>query len=196
MQTTNTISSKQNVSKYLIYATFVLLIVNFLLIFLPFVEVYQPSQKVTTLGAITYEGWYTDRASMATFIVPIFFTGIPYICSIISFASSSRKEKTKNNLAKLKENSFTKPIRFFWLKAASIINLVMMIYVLFNALDQTASLTEYGAYAKITLFGIFNFFSTIALIIILIVLSKKTKAIFGYIKLASEVPSNSPQMAE
>lgn len=211
MQTTQNIQSSQRISKYLVYAAFCLLIVNFLLIFFPFIEIYQPSYKVTTFGGTVYEDWHTDRAPMTQFVIPIYFTGIPYLCSIISLAVSWRNKKSINNLVKIKNNTFTKPIRFFWLKAASIINLITMSYVFNNALNSVASLVTdgadgkiilfgilvgNGAYAKITLFGFLNFVCTFSLVVILFVLSRKTKSMFRYIKLETMAPSEPQQMDE
>ncbi len=175
--------SKQTVSKYLIYTAIILLIVNFILLFLPFAEVYQPSYKQTVLGTTTYGGWYTSSAPMVMFIFPIVLTGIPYLCSIISLliAALSKKKNSKNSFFKIKNNTLNKPIKFFWLKFAAIANVIAMLIVYSMLNEQVGYLQEHGAYCHITFFGILNFVCSIIFFILVRVLSRKTKGMFAFV---------------
>ena len=168
---------RQDSTKYLI-STIALLIINFLLMFLPFVEVYQPSYSKTVLGVTTYEDWYTQSAPMAMLVFPLFVTGIPYLCSIISLLVSLKKKNNKNSFIKIKNNTFNKPIRFFWLKFASIANAIAM-WLSYSTLKSSVEyLEKHGAYCRITFFGFMNIICTIAFIVLLFVLSHKTKSVF------------------
>ena len=171
-------NTKQNMTKYLVYAAIALLIINFLLLFLPFIEIYQPSYSETVMGVKTYGGWYTQRAPMVTFIVPVFLTGIPYLCSIISVSTSLRKKNGKNVFMKIKNNELEKPARLLGLKFAAVANLITMLSVYSMSLSEVGSLAKYGAYCNITFFGILNIVFTVVFIIVLFVLSRKTKAMF------------------
>ncbi len=177
-QTTKNEQATKNTTKYLIYLTIGLLMINFILIFLPFVKVYQPSYSKTVLGVTKYEGWYTQSAPMVMFIFPIFLTGIPYLCSMISVSNEFTKKNNKNSFFKIKNNTLTKPIRFFWLKFASILNLIMMWYAFSNSLDQVAPYMDHGAYCHITFWGVLNIICTIGFIVCLFVLSRQTKSMF------------------
>ncbi len=168
----NTTQPKQKATKFLIYVTIGLLIVNFILMFLPFVEVYQPSSKKTVLGVTTYEGWYTDSARIVSLIYPIILTGIPYLCSIISFRNK------KNSFFKIINNTVEKPIRFFWLKFAAIVNAFSIWMVYSEAQSNIGYLIEHGAYCHITTFGVLNICCTIVFLICLFILSHKTKSMF------------------
>lgn len=170
--------SKQDTTKYLIYIGIVLLFINFILLFLPFMKVYQPSYSETVLGVTTYKGWYTQSAPMVMFIFPIFLTGIPYLCSIISVATSFRKKNSKNKFFKIKNNAVDKPIKFFWLKFGAIANAIAMWIVYSQAQSTVRLYDEHGAYCNITFFGILNILCTAAFFVMLCVLTRKTKAMF------------------
>lgn len=173
--------SKQDTTKYLIYAAIALLFINFILMFLPFMKVYQPSYSKTVLGVTTYEGWYTQSAPIVMFIFPIFLTGIPYLCSIISVSTSFKKKNNKNTFFKIKNNAIDKPVKFFWLKFGAIANAIAM-WIVYSQAQSTVSLyDEHGAYCNITFFGIINILCTVAFIVVLFVLSHKTKAMFNLV---------------
>ena len=171
-----TTKPQPTVSKYLLYGAIALLIVNFVMLFVPFLQVYQPSVKKTVLGVTTYEEWYTSSASMVTFILPAFLTGIPYVCAITSLSASRRKKNGKNSFMKIKNASLDKPIRFFWLKFASIANIIGIAMFLSMAQDEVSSYVKHGAYCRLTAFGFLNIVCTLAFIAVLFVLSHKTKA--------------------
>lgn len=114
--------------------------------FLPFIEVYQPSYSKTVLGVTTYEGWYTQLAPMVMFIFPVFLTGIPYLCSIISVSTSFRKKNNKNSFFKIINNTVEKPIKFFWLKFAAIANGFAMWIVYSMLQGEVGYLEKHGAY--------------------------------------------------
>lgn len=170
--------SKQDTMKHLIYITIALLFINFILLFLPFMKVYQPSYSKTVLGVTTYTEWYTQSAPLVMFIFPIFFTGIPYLCSVISIATSFKKKNNKNKFFRIKNNAVDKPIKFFWLKFGAIANAIAM-WIVYSKIQSKVSLyDEYGAYCNITFFGILNILCTVAFVVMLFVLSHKTKAMF------------------
>lgn len=183
-QTTQLTQNKKDTTKYLIYAAIALLVINFILIFLPFVEVYQPSKSKTVFGVTTYEGWHTSYGPMAMFIIPIFFTGIPYLCSITSVLISLIKKNSKSGFFKIKNDAVTKPIKFFWLKFAAIANVIAMFYVYISMQSEVGYLEEYGAYCHITFFGVLNVLSTVAFIVLLFAFSRKTKAMFTLVNKA------------
>ena len=166
---------KSDTMKYLLYAAIALLLLNFILIFLPFMEIYQPSYSKTVLGQTTYEDWYTRSAPMALFIVPIFLPGIPYVCAM------ARLKSKKSPFNKLKTQAFTKKQRFGWLKLGSIFNLFMMIMMWNTAQDTVRPYEEVGAYCRMTIFGVLNFICTLAFIIVLFMLSRKSKAMIPVI---------------
>lgn len=176
---TQSTQPKQELIKYLIYATIALLFINFTLMFLPFIEVYQPSYSKTVLGVTTYEDWYTQLAPMVIFIFPIFLTGIPYICSIISVSTSFRKKNNMNSFFKIINNTVEKPIKFFWLKVAAIANCFAMWIVYSMLKDEVGYLEKHGAYCNLTFFGILNIICTVVFIVLLFVLSRKTKTMFA-----------------
>ncbi len=159
---------KHSFTKYLVYSTIGLLCINFLLIFLPFIEVYQPSYSKTVLGVTTYEGWYISLAPTAMLIFPIFLTGIPYLCSILSL----------KKFMKIKNNTLDKPFRFFWLKFGAIANLIMMWNMFSETLSQVRPYSEYGAYCHLTFFGVLNIICTIVFLLLLVKLSKRTQLMF------------------
>ena len=175
---TQSTQSKQDKMKYLIYIAIALLFINFVLIFLPFIKIYQPSYSETVLGITKYKGWYTQFAPMVMFIFPIFFTGIPYLCSIVSVSKSFKMKNNKNSFFKIKNNTLNKPIKFFWLKFGAIANAVAMWIVYSQAQSAVRVYDKYGAYCSITFFGILNILCTVAFIVLLFVLSRKTKAMF------------------
>ncbi len=175
---TQSTQAQQDKSKYLIYGTIALLIINFILLFLPFIEVYQPSYSKTVLGVTTYEGWYTQLAPMVMFIFPAFLTGIPYLCSINSVSTSFRKKNNKNSFFKIMNNTVEKPIKFFWLKFASIANCFAMWIVYSMLKDEVGYLEKHGAYCHLTFFGILNIVCTVVFIVLLFILSRKTKTMF------------------
>ena len=167
--------SKQEVIKYLTYIAMALLIANFLLLFLPFIKVYQPSYSKTVLGVTTYEGWYTRRAPMVMFIFPVFLTGIPYLCSIASLSKSYRNKNNKDSFFKILNSAVEKPIKFFWLKFGAIANAFAMWIVYSMLKDDVGYLEKHGAYCKLTFFGILNILCTVVFIVLLFVLSSTTK---------------------
>lgn len=169
---------KQESIQYPVYATIALLIVNFILMFLPFIEVYQPSYSKTVLGVTTYEGWYTQLSSMAMFVFPVFLTGIPYLCSMSSTFTSFRKKNNTSSFFKIINNAVEKPIKFFWLKFAAIAN-VFDIWIVYSVLQgEVGYLEKHGAYCHLTFFGILNIICTIVFIVLLFALSHKTKTMF------------------
>ena len=173
---TQSTQTKQKVTTYLVYAIVALMFIDFLLIFLPFLEVRQPSYSETLLGVTTYKGWYTQSASMAEFIVPLVLPGIPYLCSLASFSASLRKKNGKSVFVKIKNGTLEKPIRFFWLKFSAIANVVIMwIFFSFTS-SEVDYLVKHGAYCRITFFGVLNIVFTIILAILLFILSITTKA--------------------
>ena len=170
--------SNQDKTKYLLYITIALLFMNFILMFLPFAEIYQPSYSKTVFGVTTYENWYTQSAPMVMFISPVFFTGIPYLCSIISIAASLKNRNSKNNFLKIKNNTVDKPIRFFWLKFGAIANAIEMLSVYLMLQNGVKYLEKYGAYCRLTFFGVLNVLCTAAFIVSLFALSRHTKSMF------------------
>jgi len=180
----------------MIYSAIFLLIINFLLLFLPFVEVYQPSYSKTVLGVTTYEDWYTRSAPVAMLVIPVFVTGIPYFCSIISALSSLRKKNNKNSFIKIKNNVLNKPIRFFWLKFASIANAIAMWVVYSTLQSEIGYLEKHGAYCRLTFFGFLNIICTIAFIVLLFILSHKTKSMFISVNKAQTVATDTQQVNE
>lgn len=176
----------KNSTRYFIYATIILLIFSFISLFLPFVEIYQPSYSRTALGVTTYEDWYTQLAPPLLFILPILTTFIPYFCSIISLLASPRKA-SKNNFKKLKNNTLRKPIRFFWLKFASITYILEM-WMFYSIMKGDIDyLEKHGAYCKITPFGIVAILCTALLVILLFLLTKKTKSMISASKAEQQV---------
>lgn len=174
--------SKQDMTKYLIRSVIALLFINFILMFLPFIKVYQPSYSQTNMfGVTTYKEWYTESASMIKFIFPIFLTGIPYLFSIISLAISIKKKNCKNIFFKIKNNTLNKPVKFFWLKFGAIANVFSMWIAHSQIKSMVKMYDEYGAYCNITFFGIVNIICTLAFIVVLFVLSHKTKAMFALV---------------
>lgn len=186
----------KSTAKYMSYAAIALLIINFILIFLPFVEIYQPSYSKNVLGVTTYEDWYTQSAPMVMFIFPVFLTGIPYLCSIISFSSSLRKKNNKNVFLKVINNAVDKPIRFFWLKFGAIANALAMFGVYSMLKSEVEYLEKHGAYCNLTFFGILNILCTIAFIVLLFVISRKTKSMFTLVNKAQIVTPDAQQPNE
>lgn len=174
--TNQTKNTAKTVTDILVYVAIALLIVNLLLAFLPAVEVYQPSQKKTVLGVTTYEGWHTTHASMITFIFPIFVTVLPYICSI------ARLRSEKSVLMKFKNRTLTKPIRLFWLKFGSILNLVLIFSFYTQLLGDVSPYIKHGAYCRLTVWGIMNIICTVLFIVVLFILSFKSKSMFVMVK--------------
>lgn len=172
---------KRTLNTYLIYAAIALLIINFLLIFIPFVKVYQPSYSKTVLGITTYEGWDTQSAPMAFFIFPLLLSGIPYLCSIISLSVDLKRKDNcpkKSALMKMKNNTLTKPTHFFWLKFASIANIFAMWITYSQLKSRVHYYEEHGAYCHLTFGGILNIICTISFVVLLFVLSSKSKKMF------------------
>ena len=169
-------TKKQTLTTYLIYFTIALLIINFVLIFLPYLEIYQPSFKKTNpiLGITTYEDWYTDTASMATFVFPILLPGIPYLFSILSLLSRNKN----SSFFKIKDGTLTKPVHFILLKFSAIISAISLIVIYSTSQDAIADLVEHGAYCRLTFFGILNIICTLVFIVLLFVFSHKTKSMF------------------
>ncbi len=175
---------KSQISKYLIYAAIILLILNFILIFLPFVKTYQPTQSKTNIfGETTYEGWHTTHVPAALTGISIFTTAIPYLCSIIALIISLIRKRNKSAFFKILNDDLKKPIRFFWLKFASIVNLIIIIYLFTETYVSMAiaEYWEYGAYCKLTFFGVLNIICSLAFVISLIIITRKTKSMFVYV---------------
>jgi len=166
---------KQNTTKYLVYGAMALLLINFILIFLPFLEIYQPSYSKNILGVTTYGGWYTQLAPMALFIIPIFVTGIPYACAIYSIINSFIKKKNKNVFFKIINNTVDKPVKFLGLKLGAIANVIGMVIIYSIAQSEVSYLERHGAYCHITFLGIINILFTVAFAVLLFVLSHQTK---------------------
>ena len=157
---------KTKLIKGLIYGVIALLIVNTLLIFIPFAEIYQPSYRETTLGVTTYKGWYVQSASLVKFLFPVLFI-FPYLSAIGGFM----KKKDKSPLVKIMTNKVTKPIYFRGLILAALANLIS-VFALFNALANKANTyEEYGAYCHFTTGGVLYVVFAIALILVLCALS-------------------------
>lgn len=175
------VHSKQDLIKYLALGGIALLVINLIFSFLPFVEVYQPSYKETSiLGIVTYKGWHTDTASMAIFVIPIFLTIIPYSIELFLLGYSSRKNVNYGGFTKIINNRVDKPIRFITPIIGAVSNLVVMpiIYALLNS-DITDELEEAGAYCKLTAIGIMSIVFSVLLIVLLIVLSVMAKNTYG-----------------
>ena len=173
--------TNQTLTKYLTYAALILLILNFALMFFPFLEVYQPSYKQTTFEGITYSGWYTSSLAPWMLLFPILTTAIPYFCSIISAPISCARRRGKNNLVKIIRSNVTKPIHFFWLKIATAANIYFMGKAYIECLFEVLDLKVEGAYCNLTFLGCVHIFSSLAFIVLLFVLSQRTKKMFSTI---------------
>ena len=156
-----------DLEKIFILGTIALLVLNLVLVFLPFVEVYQPSQSVTILGQTTYEGWYTQRAPMALFIFPLVVTALPYIISLCTFK--------KSGFAKMLNGTLNKPAKFRLLKFGAVMNLLMMAIFYFSMQDQVYPYVKHGAYCKLNFFGWVNIIFTLVFLVALFILSFKSK---------------------
>ena len=180
---------KKETTNYLVYVAIALLFINFILMFLPFIEVYQPSYKKTVLGVTTYEGWYTQSAPMVMFIFPIFLTAIPYLVAIISVVKAFLKKSEKDKFFIIKNNTLDKPIKFLGLKFTSIANAIAM-WIAFSQTQSTVNLyDEHGAYLKITFFGVLNILCTVAFIVVIFMLSRKIKNLFMLINKSQVIPN-------
>lgn len=172
MTKNNTLQQDNFAIKKFIYVAIFLLVINFILVFLPFIEVYQPSYKKIVLGVTTYGGWGTTSAPMAIFIFPLLTTAIPYLIALIGLLPKLRK---KSSFTRIVNVDNKKPVRLFWLKFAAITNLIMMWKVYTEALDGILEYMEHGAYCNITSLGWANVIFTIIFIVVLFLLSNKSK---------------------
>ncbi len=156
--------------KCLVYAAFALMLINFFAIFIPYVEIYQPSySEKNLLGTVEYGGWFTSSASLFKFIVPVFFS-IPYLIT----AEGLLQKKENNSLFKLLSNKVDAPIGFKLL-LAPIANLAFL-YFSFNYLERKASVYEaHGGYCHFTAGGTLYIICAIALIAVLLALSILSK---------------------
>ena len=68
--------TNQNTTKYLAYVAITLLIINFILIFVPFMAVFAPTEGGKLLGFQIYKEWKKEFISSATFVFPVFLTVI------------------------------------------------------------------------------------------------------------------------
>ena len=165
---------KTKLIKGLIYGAIALLIVNTLLIFIPFAEIYQPSYSETTLGVTTYKGWYIQFASPVKFLFPVLFI-FPYLSAVGAFM----QKKDKSPFIKIMTNKVTKPIYFRGLILAALANLIS-IFALFNALaDKANAYEKYGAYCHFTTGGVLYVVLAIALILVLCALSSLASKMIG-----------------
>ena len=187
----NKTQQKSKLSMYLIYAAIALLIINCILIFIPFVKIYQPSSSKTVLGVTTYEGWFIESASMAKFIFPLFFT-LPHAFAIGSF----RMKKEKSPFIKILKNKVDKPIRFIPLFLTSFANLISML-ALFDYLKNEVSVYEkYGAYCHFTAAGVISVIFTIALILVLFVLSYLSTRMVATTNEAEEITNENVEVGD
>ncbi len=162
----NTNQQKTKLVMYLLYAAITILIINFVLAFIPFVKVYQPSYSKTLFGETTYGGWFIDSASMAKFIFPLIFI-LPYAFSIGSFVI----KREKSPFVKILKNEVRKPPCFISLLLAAFANLISM-FILFIYLKSEVSIyEEHGAYCHFTVGGILSIIFTVALVLVLLFLS-------------------------
>lgn len=147
----------------------VLLIVNLMMIFIPCVEIYMPSQRETNLwtGKTEYTGWHTSSYSVATLIFPVVFTAVPYVISAILLAL-----QWKRDMVRLNKN--TGP---FWAEFAAIANIVMVFLVYGICVIDAGNYKSEGATCSLTFGGVLNLVFTVAIIIVAGSLSKKLKAI-------------------
>lgn len=194
MTQTQTMRPKTDLTGYLVRVAIILLLINFLLIFLPFVEVYQPSYTKTTLEGKTYEGWYTESASPVMFVVPVLITGIPYLCYIISLFVALNKKTDKNSFLKLKSKTLTKPLHFAWLKVAAIANVITLGIVFLILKGEMDYLEKYGAYCRMTFWGVLNILCSVAFVVLLFVLSRMTSKMFKLVRTAQPVTAEATEM--
>ena len=174
-------NTNKNWTVYLVYAAIALLIINFFLVFLPFAEVYQPAYKKTVMDQVTYEGWYTDRASMFTFIFPLLFV-LPYSLEIGRFF----RKKEKSTLAKMMNNTLEKPALFKGILIGAVGYLISMGYLFFKLWGKALVYEEYGAYCHFTAGGVINIIFTVALLAVISVLTYLSRRRFASVNQNNE----------
>lgn len=165
----------------LIFGAAVLLALNFILLFLPVIKVYQPSYVKTVFGEKIYGGWYTQWAPMVEFIIPAFLPGIFYLYHLSRFFTDIRKKSDKSVFTQISKGTLKKPARFTWLKFAAIANIIILLIIYKSLCGDVRSMEDYGAYCHLTFFAWLNIVCSAALAIVLFMLSNKTKSMFMFV---------------
>ena len=115
--------SKQTLTKSLVYLALSLMLINFILLFLPCIEYRMPSYKETTIFGTEYKGWYTEGVSPFKIAIPAIVFGLPLALSILTYFSSRSTQ-----LNRITSDTVTQPSRFLLLKFGAIVN-VATIYI-------------------------------------------------------------------
>ncbi len=179
--------TKQNTTKYLIYAAMILILLNLILIFLPAFEDYGPSHKKTDIfGNVTYIGW--KKATYSMIQVQAFFlvVEIPYLLTLINFILSYLTKKDYSSFMKVLNSTAKKPFKFWWLKASAILNIVVMVLIYDANNDWPYEVEKAGAYFRFTFWGILQILFSVALVAILFYLSKTSKEHFKFVQIPIE----------
>lgn len=160
--------------KQMIFAAIILVVVNLVMLVLPFCEVYQPTRKVTSILGTVYEGWHLSRNSLVSVLVGI-PVAIGYIITLIKWCRGAQPNKIYANRKAVMSKKINK---FILLKISSIFSVVMPIFLYTGANSSVSSYKEYGAYCNFTFFGVVGIITNIALFVALIYLSGASKSLY------------------
>ena len=162
--------NKQTLTKSLVYLALSLMLVNFILLFLPCIEYRMPSYKETTIFGTEYKGWYTEGVSPFKIVIPAVVFGLPLALSILTYFSSRSTQ-----LNRITSDTVTQPSRFLLLKFGAIVNIATICIANSFFSDEVSFYEKYGSYCKITGGGYAGIILSIALFIVLFVLTILSK---------------------
>ncbi len=170
--------------KGLVYLAISLLLINVVLaLFIPALEVYQPSKGNTDLGI--YVDWYVNTATMLEFIFPIIFI-LPQALVVGGVV----RKKENSPLVKMLNNTVDKPIKFKMAIVSTVAYLISM-YLVYILLKNDISVYEkQGGYCRFTAGGVISIIVNIVIVLVLVALSLLSKQMVASPNAAEEATSN------
>ncbi len=187
--------SRDALIKLLVIGFIVVLLIDLVIVFLPFLKLNEPSWRKTSplTGEVTYGGWHITRFSMITLVFPAILVAVPYLVTLVMWC---RYLKPRVIFEKFLEKMSNKKRGFAWLKITAFLNLGFII--LFTAISKSgvSQYAEYGAYARLTFLGWLNVLFTLTLIAFTLVFSYYSKQIVAEKALIEEEKSDNTKIDE
>lgn len=185
-------SYQDRTMKYVVYAAIALLIVNFILMFVPFLKINIPFEKsYSWLAGTTYSDWHKINLPGVACVGLV--TVISYLCSIIALIISLKEKNNTSGFFKILNDAVDRPIKFTWLKIGAILNIVsvplnkILLDLIFEMSDVSIDDIP-DAYIRLTFWAVLNIILTVAFVVLLYYLSYKVRSTFEYVK-ADHIPN-------
>ncbi len=169
--------NKRTITSGLVFAALVLMVLNLIMMFFPFLEYRLPSQSKTTIFGTEYIGWYTKTIVPYKIIIPLLVFALPIAFCIRSFLTDLANKGNKNPLAGIINDNLDAPCSLSGIKFGAVLNILTMIITRAIVNADVDLYIKHGSYCKLTGTGKASIAFSIALYVVLAAITILSKGL-------------------